>query len=271
MINADYAGGMNMLCCPVCSEPLIVENKRAACKNGHCFDVAKEGYLNLLLSNRSGDKIGDDKFSARCRRDFLNKGYYKPLRDYLLELFREKQGTLLDICCGEGYYGSALAELENIQVYGFDISKEMVRLAAKRGKGTFFVANFASIPVRNESFDYAIHLFAPFQEKNFARVLKSGGRLYTVVPGSHHLFGLKQALYDVPYVNDEQLPATENLKLISREKITADICLENPEDIDAVFRMTPYYFHTSQSDKDKLKAFSKLDTPIEFVIGCYEK
>ena len=260
-----------MLCCPVCSEKLIVNGKRAVCKNGHSFDVAKEGYLNLLLGNKSGDKIGDDKFSARCRRDFLNKGYYELLRKYLVDLFADKTGSLLDICCGEGYHTSALAALEGLQVYGFDISKEMIRLAAKRGSGTFFVANLASIPVMDESFDYAIHLFAPFQEKSFARILKPGGRLYTVIPGSHHLFGLKQALYDAPYCNDEELPETQTLKLIGKEKITSNICLNDQSDIDAVFRMTPYYFHTSQNDKDKLASLTQLHTPIEFIIGCYEK
>jgi 23S rRNA (guanine745-N1)-methyltransferase len=55
------------------------------------------------------------------------------------------------------------------------------------------------------------------------------------------------------------------------QKITANIRLETPEDIEAVFRMTPYYFHTSEADKQKLLAYQQLDTPIEFVIGCYTK
>ena len=97
------------------------------------------------------------------RRDFLNKGYYSLLRNYLTDLFLDKTGNLLDICCGEGYYTSALAH-DGLRVYGFDISREMVRLAAKRGNGNYFVANMASIPVPDESFDYATHLFAPFIE-----------------------------------------------------------------------------------------------------------
>ena len=35
--------------------------------------------------------------------------------------------------------------------------------------------------------------------------------------------------------------------------------------------MTPYYFHTSQQDKDKLLGLDSLTTAIEFVIGEYEK
>ena len=260
-----------MLRCPVCNQQLTTYDRASGCANGHRFDLAREGYLNLLRTSRSGDTIGDDKQSARCRRDFLNKGYYAPLKDALVELFSCKEGAVLDICCGEGYYTSALAVNPNLRVYGFDISKEMVRLAAKRGGATCFVANMASIPVADNSFDYCVHLFAPFNEKEFARVLKKGGRLYTVVPGKFHLWGLKQALYDTPYENDEKLPDTQLLQLREVRKVTAQIILENPEDIEAVFRMTPYYFHTSPADKEKLTRLQSLDTAIEFVIGEYEK
>ena len=260
-----------MLICPVCGENLIRAERTQKCPNGHSFDIAKEGYVNLLLTSKKGDSMGDDRISARKRRDFLNCGYYSPLKDALVSLFADKSGTLLDICCGEGYYTSALAENENLRVYGFDLSREMVRLAAKRGKAEFFVANMASIPVSDSSFDYAVHLFAPFNEKEFARILKSGGRLYTVVPGSHHLFGLKEKIYDEPYLNDEKLPETEILKLVSRRKISAEIELKTAEDIEAVFRMTPYYFHTSEKDKAKISNLGSLKTPIEFVIGEYEK
>ena len=102
-------------------------------------------------------------------------------------------------------------------------------------------------------------------------MLKKGGRLYTVVPGKFHLWGLKQALYDTPYENDEKLPDTQLLQLREVRKVTAQIILENPEDIEAVFRMTPYYFHTSPADKEKLTRLQSLDTAIEFVIGEYEK
>lgn len=260
-----------MLICPVCDAALIFQEKSVHCANGHCFDLAKEGYINLLRSSKNGDLIGDDKISARMRRDFLNKGYYAVLKDELCSIFADKGGAMLDICCGEGYYTSALGENPQLQVFGFDISKEMVRLAAKRGKGTYFVANLANIPVEKESMDYCTHLFAPFQEESFSSVLKPGGRLYTVIPGSHHLWGLKQAVYDTPYENDEILPETKQLRLVSKRKITGQITLASQEDIQAVFRMTPYFFHTSQKDKDKLLSLDTLETPVEFVIGEYEK
>lgn len=248
-----------------------MEPRLVRCDGGHCFDRAKEGYFNLLRSNKSGDRIGDDKLAARSRRDFLNKGYYRLLQEGIVSLFEYRHGSVLDICCGEGYYTSALANNPDLDVYGFDISKEMIRLAAKRGGATYFVANLASIPVDSDSMDYAVHLFAPFQEKEFLRILKPGGRLYTVIPGEKHLLGLKKTLYDTPYLNDEKLPQTEQLELIGQQKLSGLIHLSCPEDIDAVFRMTPYYFHTSAADKEKLKGLSALDTEIEYIIAEYQK
>ena len=260
-----------MLTCPVCAKTLTLHDKVAACENNHRFDIAREGYVNLLRSSKCGDKIGDDKIAARSRRDYLNKGYYALLCDALVELFAEKSGNVLDICCGEGYYTAALGMNPKLAVYGFDISKEMVRLGAKRGNATYFVANMAHIPAADESFDYAIHLFAPFQEKEFSRVLKQGGKLYTVVPGRLHLWGLKSALYDTPYENDEKLPEVQQLTHSRTICLRGNIRLETPEDIEAVFRMTPYYFHTSAKDKEKLGALQSLETEISFVIGEYIK
>ena len=260
-----------MLVCPICAAPLVFAERVAYCDNNHRFDLAREGYVNLLRASRSGDRIGDDKLSARSRRDFLNKGYYSLLKDSMVALFSDKSGSVLDICCGEGYYTAALGENPDLNVYGFDISKEMVRLAAKRGNAQYFVANMASIPVPDESFDYAIHLFAPFQEKEFHRILKKGGKLYSVVPGRLHLWGMKSALYDTPYENDEKLPDTELLTLCRTQCISGRIHLQTQEDIEAVFRMTPYYFHTSQRDKEKLEGLQSLDTEISFVIGEYIK
>ena len=258
-----------MMICPVCGKELVWNASSVCCYDGHSFDLAKEGYVNLLRSSRSGDTMGDDKLSARSRRDFLNKGYYAPLKDALTDLFKDKSGTLLDICCGEGYYTSAIAENPNLRVYGFDLSKEMVRLAARRGGGRYFVANISAIPMADRSVDWATLLFAPFHEKEIHRVLKPGARLYTVVPSQRHLFELKHTLYEHPYLNDEQFPSADSLTLVSKTKVCAEIYLETPEDIEAVFHMTPYYFHTGKADREKLLGLKTLKTPIEFVIGEY--
>lgn len=268
-----------MLLCPVCHEPLVDDERGAACTGGHRFDRAREGYLYLLRSSKSGDSMGDPKSQARSRRDFLNRGYYAPLRDAMVELVRERVSgraasangpmTLLDICCGEGYYTSAMGAVPGVDAYGFDLGKEMVRLAAKRGDATYFVANMKDIPVADGAFDMVTELFAPFNEREFARVLAPEGSLYTVVPGARHLFGLKEVLYDTPYLNDEKLPQTTELKLVGTQRVSANITLQTQADIEAVFQMTPYYYRTRPADKERLANLDTLQTDIDFIIAEY--
>ena len=259
-----------MLLCPVCQEPLAETDRGASCANGHRFDRAREGYLYLLRSSKSGDAMGDPKAQARSRRDFLNRGYYAPLRDAMVEIVRDRvPRTLLDICCGEGYYTSAMGSVPRVTAYGFDLGKEMVRLAAKRGGASYFVANMKDIPVADGSFDMVCELFAPFNEREFSRVLAPDGSLFVVVPGARHLWGLKSVLYDTPYLNDEKLPTTSQLRLVSTHKVSSQIVLESQADIEAVFQMTPYYYRTRPSDRERLAGLDRLETDIEFVIAEY--
>ena len=261
-----------ILICPVCGGALTQTGRSLRCGAGHCFDLAKEGYVNLLTGSRPGDATGDSREAARYRRDFLNKGYYAPLREALCARFAGRSGRLLDLCCGEGWYSSALAALPGLELWGFDLAREMVRLAAKRGADmSLFVANLSRIPVRSESVDWATLLFAPFLEPKLVRVLKPGGRLTLAVPGRRHLYGLKQAVYDSPYENDEALPPAKSLRLLGTERVTGRITLASQADIQAVFRMTPYYYRTSPADRAKLEPLETLDTEISFVLAEYEK
>lgn len=264
------------LSCPVCRSDMHNHDRCLKCENGHSFDLAKEGYVNLLTSShKSGDLLGDNKSMALSRQSFLNKGYFASLSGFLSGYIKEnckENDVLLDICCGEGYYSAEVLKENNLTLYGFDLSKNMVRLAGKRKlTATFFVANLSRIPIKNESTDLAFHLFAPFHEKEFSRVLKKSGKLLTVVPGANHLFELKEKLYDKPYKNDEKLPETSELKLIDTCKVKEKITLISKEDIESLFMMTPYYYRTSPADKDKLKNLSSLDVTVEFVIGVYAK
>ena len=157
----------NLLRCPVCGRTLALENRVLRCENRHSFDLAKEGYVNLLPGHKAGDARGDSKDAARFRRDFLNRGYYAVLRERLFALLSGCSGTLLDVCCGEGYYTARLADIPGLTVYGFDLSREMVRLAAKRGGAFCFVANLSHIPVSDAGFDFATLLFAPFRRRSW--------------------------------------------------------------------------------------------------------
>lgn len=289
---------MPILVCPNCGAALAADDSGHAlrCPNGHSFDRAREGYVNLLVGSKSGERRGDSRASARARRAFLSGGCYACLKEAVTPLLR---GTVLDICCGEGYYdelpetarhaapggttapdrleqpGGTPAPDRPAELYGFDISKEMVRLAAGRYRGDakhhYFVANLASIPVADRSIDTAIHLFAPFNETEFARVLKDDGVLYSVIPGADHLYEMKQIVYDTPYYNDEQAPeVTDRLKLVNRRKVSSVVHMPGGE-LKTLFSMTPYYYRTSETDRQKLDAVEELDLTVSFVLLEYRK
>ena len=266
---------MGILMCPVCGQPLTGEEKRWRCASRHSYDVAKEGYVNLSLSSRKGDDIGDNKDMARSRRDFLNKGYFEPLAIAVTDCLSEysaRGDTVLDICCGEGYYTAYASERTERSFYGFDLSKNMVRLAAKRKcAADFFVANIASIPIRDKAVDAAFHLFAPFHAREFRRVLADDGVLLTAIPGRDHLLGPKELLYDEPYLNDEKEPDTDGFKIAERIRVKDEITLTAHEDVSSLFRMTPYYYHTPTAGMDRLSGCDRLTTPIDFVILVLRK
>ncbi len=260
----------------MCGQPLFKGERSYQCAAQHNFDEAKEGYVNLLSgAHRQGELIGDNKSMATARRDFLNRGYFSSLADGVCELLTAEgkaKSTVLDVCCGEGYYSQKVLESTDCDLFGFDISKNMVRLAAKRRtKATFFVANLSQIPIKTESVDFAFHLFAPFHDGEFSRVLKKGGVLITAVPGKNHLFQLKEAIYDTPYTNDEKLPESCKMKLEKTVKIRKEIFLDNSNDIMSLFGMTPYYYRTSREGIEKAKELRQLETTLEFLLGIYRK
>lgn len=236
---------------------------------GHSFDKAKEGYVNLLLKNASGKRHGDDKLMVQSRKNFLDKGYYAKLREKIGDVLG-KDNLVLDSGCGEGYYTSYFAE--NNTLLGIDISKDAIKSAAKRcKKATFAVASISQIPLADGSVDVVINVFAPDSPKEFLRILKPGGRLITVQPLENHLFELKRAVYENPYKNPPLDLQKNGFEIKSINEVKYKINLESAEDIEALFKMTPYYYKTSATDQEKLKNINSLAISLEFVITEYLK
>ncbi len=93
--------------CPLCHQPLTQINNSVICPQRHQFDVAKEGYINLLpVQHKRSRDPGDSAEMMQARRAFLDAGHYQPLRDAVINLLRERLDqsatAILDIGCGEG-------------------------------------------------------------------------------------------------------------------------------------------------------------------------
>ena len=272
---------MPELLCPVCGEKLIQEEKRYFCSKGHSFDRAAGGYVNLLISKQSGGQHGDDRAMVRARRDFLDGGYYEPLREKLcgrvLEYAPEKKADILDAGCGECWYTSAveaalLKRGTEPDIVGIDISKDALKIGDKRGKNLrLAVASAYRLPVGDGSCDIVMNVFAPFAGEEYRRVLKKGGILLHVSPDERHLWELKEAVYEKPYLNDAAPPAQEGLELISEESLKYRFTVDSNRDILALFMMTPYAHKTSPEDAARLEGLESADVAAEFIIRTYKK
>ena len=276
-----------MLLCPVCHEPLVDDERGATCAGGHRFDRAREGYLYLLRSSKSGDSMGDPKSQARSRRDFLNRGYYAPLRDAMVELVRKQVSgratsangpmTLLDICCGEGYYTSGIRQALAVagklpKMAGIDISRSILRLAAKREKYVeLAVASCFHLPFADEAADILLDCFSPLAIDEFRRVLKPGGHFLYVVPGAKHLWELKQVLYDRPYPNEEKETPYAGFSYEAIIPVDFTLHLTSPADIRALFQMTPYCWKTPRAGVERMEQLETLNCQASFHIHVFQK
>lgn len=264
----------SLFCCPVCSSLLFKEDRTYKCEAGHSFDAAKEGYVNLLISNKNGDLSGDDKEMVAARTRFLEGGYYEPLRDKMSELIQKYSPdakALLDAGCGEGYYTSAYSKIVQ-ECAGVDISKAAVRHASKKCKGAeFAVASVYRLPLGNDSVDVIVNCFSPNAPEEFARVLKEKGHLLYVVPAPKHLWQLKSILYDTPYENEEKTEEYDGFELVGVESVKNEFTLTSGDDIMALFHMTPYTWNTPKDGTERLKEKETLSVTADFRIHIYRK
>lgn len=265
--------------CPVCGAELACDGRSLRCENNHCYDLAKQGYVNLLMSQKSSAKRhGDDKLMVRSRSDFLDKGYYAPLRDAVVAVAKQNAApgcVVMDAGCGEGYYTAAVCEaLESAglspTVFGVDISRDALIAAGRRGKSLrLAVGSIFSLPVADESCDLLLNVFAPEAAQEFARVLKPGGILLRVIPLRRHLFELKAAVYDRPYENEPEDPSLPGFTLLGVDELRGEINLPCSEDIRSLFSMTPYYYKTGAADQAKLNGLTALKVTTEFgIVRC---
>ena len=272
---------MSLFICPICSGKLEQKEKSYACPLGHSYDTSAEGYVHLLPANKKHSKLpGDDKNMVRARNRFLSGGLYEPLRSALIGLLLELSShnpTLLDSGCGEGYYTEGIFDAlisagKSPLAAGIDISKEAVKLAAKRVKSAeFAVASAYHLPLADESVDFVINCFSPLCVSEFQRVLKTEAYFIYVVPAPRHLWELKCAVYDKPYENERVCTEYEGFRLKKSAEVKEQISISDRQAIEDLFTMTPYFWKTPQEGVQRLLCLDKLETEISFDIYVYQK
>lgn len=276
--------------CPSCQSILALNHNVWRCENNHSFDLAKEGYVNLLLAQNKNSKApGDNKQMVTGRRAFLESGFYQPLAQTITGMFKlhlspsehEKNINIFDAGCGEGYYLNWLAEHLKlvaaangklpVHYSGVDISKFAILKAAKQYKNQdYAVASTFHLPVPSASQDGVLQIFAPSSESEIQRVLKDQGIWILVNPASEHLQQFKYALYDSPTQHQAKTLEPEGFVLKQQFNLNFELELADQDQVENLLMMTPYYWSATEEKRQQLITYVR-EVTADFDIRVYVK
>ncbi len=281
----DHDNEQFIYSCPVCREPLTADGRSLKCINRHTYDIAREGYVNLLLANQKrSQEPGDNQKMISHRRQFFATGLYEPLSDainqvvatFLAEQGRESRFNLLDSGCGEGYFLHRLGAFLRMgerpySLWGVDISKFAIKAAARQDKSAnWAVASSYDLPVLPDSLNFILNIMAPFSQEEFGRVLRGDGRILVITPGPNHLFSLRQKIYETPQKHEMPDDALPGFQRIQSDRVQYTREMQN-EEIVNLFVMTPYSWNASQSTREKIMALAQLKLDVDFVLTLFQK
>jgi len=186
------------LSCPVCAQGLALTGPSLRCGAGHTFDVARQGYVNLLAQGCALE--GDTGEMLAARAEFLAAGHFAPLADALAALARERcpaEGLIVEVGAGTAYYLARLLDgLAGRWGLALDLSKHAARRAAKAHPrlGAAVADVKGRLPLADGSAALVLDVFAPRNASEFRRVLRADGVLLVVTPTSEHLAELRGPL-----------------------------------------------------------------------------
>jgi 23S rRNA (guanine745-N1)-methyltransferase len=204
-----------LLRCPVCGEDLSLGERSMHCLSGHSYDVARQGYVNLLPGNaRPG--TADTAEMVAAREAFLAAGHFLGLREFVCRAAVDDaaagggraadmtaggatagSGCIMEIGAGTGYYlAGVLDRLPGQEGLALDISKYAARRAARAHERIAAVVCDAwrALPVADACVSLLLDVFAPRNPSEFARVLRPDGVLLVVTPSPRHLCELVTGL-----------------------------------------------------------------------------
>jgi 23S rRNA (guanine745-N1)-methyltransferase len=238
---------LDLLRCPVCGEPLTEAGGALRCREDHSFDIARQGYVNLVPGR------ADTAEMVEARDAFLRAGHFRSLAAALAESTDPSvPGAIVDLGAGTGYYVArvldALPEARGIAV---DASPAALRRAARAHERATAVGADAwkPLPLRDEIASIVLSVFAPRKAAEMARILAPGGRLLAVTPTTRHLHELvgPLGLLSVPDDKEDRLDAqlAAHFELAERRTIEHAMFLTRDECAQLV-RMGPSAWHLDE-------------------------
>jgi 23S rRNA (guanine745-N1)-methyltransferase len=271
------------LACPLDGTPLHRDGSAWRCTSGHSFDVASQGYTNLLpVQHKRSRDPGDSKEMVAARRRFLTAGFYQPIADavsraVLADRPADATSSCLDAGCGEGYYlrelAAAVPDEQTLALLGLDISKWAVLAAAKQDKRpSWAVGSNAKLPVLSGTLDRVLCMFGFPVYGEFARVLKPGGRLVQVDAGPDHLRELREIIY--PSLKPErtaETPIPEGFSRLPPETLRFSIDLSSAEQIADLLAMTPHLHRASAEGRAAAAALTELSLGVDVRLTNFER
>ncbi|RLA39503.1 MAG: rRNA (guanine-N1)-methyltransferase [Gammaproteobacteria bacterium] len=276
------------LACPIDGERLTLEEKQLRCVNGHSFDLARQGYVNLLpVQHKRSKHPGDSKDMVVARQRFLDAGVYAPVADLLSAILHTaiagiEQPSCLDAGCGEGYYLEyALNYLrakkadDALSLIGLDISKEAVIAAAKRNKDiSWVVGTNRQPPLLPVSVDIILCVFGFHSFQGFNKILPLGGKLVLVEPGPDHLQELRQVTY--AQLNKTELSKLDDAFAMGFKQVDEQVlrfttpALSN-ETLKDLLLMTPHFFRATQEGREAAAKLDDVSLTVDMVFRSLEK
>lgn len=270
---------MTSFICPLCQCSFKQINNTQICENNHHFDIAKEGYLNLLpVQSKSSKNPGDNQLMMMARREFLNTSGYLPLAEKVAQLSKQyltnsEAARVLDLGCGEGYYTKIISQhLRSHNICGLDISKVAVRYAAKRHPNIHFcVASAYQVPLPDNSLDLIVRIYAPSKAQEINRLIIQKGYLITVTPAPRHLYQLREAIYESVNDHAEEHEAIEGFKKIEHVSLNYILPITDQQQLKNLINMTPFAWKFTPEKLAALMKQPAWNIECDFNIEVYQK
>ncbi|MFZ0217510.1 MAG: 23S rRNA methyltransferase [Candidatus Dormiibacterota bacterium] len=255
---------VSYLRCPHCAAALARDRSVLRCAGGHAFDIARQGYVNLLPPSARA-RTGDTAAMVQARVDFLAAGHFAEIDAALVEAAREGMpdtgsGCVVDIGAGTGHYLRAVLDvLPGRAGIALDTSVYALRRAARVHErvGAVVADVWATLPIADGAAGLALDVFAPRNGPELRRLLRPGGRLLVVTPTTDHLRELRAplGLLRVDEQKDERLRTTlePSFALVGQRTVRSPLTLHH-DDVRAAVGMGPSAWHMGAMLADRIAA-----------------